>query len=123
MSVRVNIGCGRTPTEGWTNCDNSWSVRLAAAPPSAVRLLARLGVVGPVQLAFIEESRKARIRHVDATRGLDFADSSVDALYTSHMLEHLDEVEARDFLRDAYRVLRPGGVLRVVVPDIQEICR
>ena len=28
-SLKINIGCGDTPTKGWSNYDNSWSVRLA----------------------------------------------------------------------------------------------
>ena len=29
ISLKINIGCGDTPTKGWRNYDNSWSVRLA----------------------------------------------------------------------------------------------
>ena len=32
MSLRVNIGCGQTPTEGWNNYDNSLAVRLSGVP-------------------------------------------------------------------------------------------
>jgi hypothetical protein len=32
MSLRVNIGCGQTPTEGWNNYDNSLAVRIARIP-------------------------------------------------------------------------------------------
>jgi SAM-dependent methyltransferase len=43
---------------------------------------------------------------------------SVDAIYTSHMLEHLDRAQARRFLAEVYRVLIPGGIVRVSVPDL-----
>ena len=32
MSVKINIGCGRTPTEGWRNFDNTLAIRLARSP-------------------------------------------------------------------------------------------
>jgi len=32
VSVKVNIGCGRTPTEGWLNFDNSLALKLARSP-------------------------------------------------------------------------------------------
>jgi hypothetical protein len=32
MSLRVNIGCRQTPTEGWNNYDNSLAVRIARIP-------------------------------------------------------------------------------------------
>lgn len=121
MSLRVNIGCGRTPTPGWSNYDNSLSVRLAGFPRPVVTLLAHLRALHPTQVAFIDEARRSAIRYVEATRPLPFRDSSVDVIYTSHMLEHLDERGARGFLAEAYRVIRPAGALRIAVPDIRKI--
>ena len=45
-------------------------------------------------------------------------DGSVKALYASHLLEHLDDEQAARLLREFQRVLRPGGLLRPVVPDL-----
>jgi predicted SAM-dependent methyltransferase len=43
------------------------------------------------------------------------------------MLEHLDRDETKSFLAEAYRVLKPDGVIRVAVPDlrlmVQEYCQ
>jgi hypothetical protein len=44
MSIRVNIGCGKSPTDGWVNFDNSFSVR-AARWPLVIPALARLRVL------------------------------------------------------------------------------
>lgn len=53
--------------------------------------------------------------------GLPFADGSVSHVFVSHLLEHLYyPVDARAFLAEIKRVLRPGGVVRVVVPDIEK---
>jgi hypothetical protein len=43
--------------------------------------------------------------------------------YSSHVVEHLSPQEASAFFEEQYRVLRPGGVIRVVVPDLEAICR
>jgi SAM-dependent methyltransferase len=59
----------------------------------------------------------------DASRGLPFADATFDVVYHSHVLEHVRRPEALPFLRDCRRVLKPGGVLRVAVPDLEQICR
>jgi hypothetical protein len=32
MTVRLNIGCGQSPTEGWINYDDSFAVRMAGSP-------------------------------------------------------------------------------------------
>jgi predicted SAM-dependent methyltransferase len=47
------------------------------------------------------------------------ADASADVVYSSHMVEHLDRDEAGQFLREAMRVLTPGGTLRIAVPNLQ----
>jgi SAM-dependent methyltransferase len=118
MVSRLNIGCGQSPTPDWINYDNSPSVWLARWPGMA-RLLARVGLVDGHALAFIEFCRAHRIRHADAARRIPHRDGSVDAIYASHMLEHLDRIEARAFLAECRRVLRPGGVLRLAVPDLR----
>lgn len=56
-------------------------------------------------------------------QGIPFATQSVDVVYHSHLLEHLPKTEAPGFLQDCFRVLLPGGVLRVVVPDLEQITR
>ncbi|MGQ9367392.1 class I SAM-dependent methyltransferase [Azospirillum sp. ST 5-10] len=50
-------------------------------------------------------------------------DASVDAVWSSHMLEHLHRHEVGPALREVWRVLVPGGALVAVVPDLQRVCR
>ena len=50
-------------------------------------------------------------------------DDSVDAVYHSHVLEHLDREAVPGFLADVRRVLREGGIHRVVVPDLELVAR
>ena len=45
-------------------------------------------------------------------------DDSVDVLYSSHMMEHIEKQDARLFLNETRRVLKPGGIVRIAVPDI-----
>lgn len=54
---------------------------------------------------------------------LPFDDDSVDVIYHSHVLEHFTQGDARTFLGHCHRKLKPGGVIRVVVPDLENICR
>jgi predicted SAM-dependent methyltransferase len=54
----------------------------------------------------------------DCRRGLPFSDNRVAAIYSEHVFEHFEpEIDAPLFLRECQRCLRPGGVLRIVVPD------
>lgn len=59
----------------------------------------------------------------DLRTPLPFAEASCAVVYHSHVLEHLACQEALPFLRECHRVLVPGGILRVVVPDLETIAR
>lgn len=59
----------------------------------------------------------------DVSSGLPFKDASVDVVYHSHVLEHLDRNEGFRLIKECHRVLKPDGVLRIVVPDLEEIAR
>lgn len=65
----------------------------------------------------------AAVMAVDVRKGLPFADQAFDAVYCSHVLEHLPQQQAANLLRHMHRVLRPGGVIRVVVPDLETLAR
>ncbi len=63
------------------------------------------------------------VRRFDARRPLPFADCEADAVYHSHLLEHLQPPAAASLLGECRRILRPGGVVRVVVPDLAGAAR
>ena len=119
-AIRVNVGCGASPTPGWVNFDNSLSVR-AARWPLVIPALVRLRVLGrqSAHLARLADSRN--IQFANATARIPCTTSSVSAVYSSHMIEHLDRGEVRAFLAEVRRILRPGGVVRVAAPDIARL--
>lgn len=114
--IRVNVGCGMSPTPGWTNLDNSLSVRLANHP-RLTRALHGLRVLPTNSKKYAEWCKEHNVVYGTALN-LPFETGSVDAVYSSHMLEHLDRDTGQRFLSEAKRVLRPGGVLRIAVPDL-----
>jgi len=57
----------------------------------------------------------------DCRKKLPFADNSVKVIFSEHFFEHLDYTEEVPFfLGDCLRVLEPGGVIRIIVPDIEK---
>jgi SAM-dependent methyltransferase len=115
--IRVNVGCGLSPTPGWLNFDNSFSVRVARWPvvSSALR---GLGLLPAKSAELAEMGRTGSVRFADAAVRIPCTAGSVAVVYSSHMIEHLDRSEARAFLSEVRRVLRPGGVVRIAAPDL-----
>ncbi len=54
---------------------------------------------------------------------LGFEDETFSAVYTSHFVEHIPRENLEFFLRECFRVLKPDGVIRIVVPDLENITR
>ncbi len=59
----------------------------------------------------------------DIRQGLPFSDGYFDGVYHSHLLEHLTPQQGEHLLVECHRVLRQGGVLRIVVPDLEKIAK
>ena len=52
---------------------------------------------------------------------LSFEDNTIDLIYASHVIEYFDREEVVNILKEWIRVLKPGGVLRLAVPNFKEI--
>ena len=63
------------------------------------------------------------IYHHDVRKPLPFADMTFEAAYALHIIEHLTPAEAASLVSELYRVLRPGGIIRISTPDLEDICR
>lgn len=113
----MNLGCGTTvsTSAGWLNYDNSPDIRLAQFR-WLKRLIWKFNVLSDAQYRAHWDEVDVRIH--DLRRSLPHRDETVDFVYTSHFLEHLRADQAKAVLREVFRVLKPGGVLRVVVPDL-----
>jgi predicted SAM-dependent methyltransferase len=65
--------------------------------------------------------------HIDHKSGIDtlpfFRDNTASLIYCSHALEYFDREYARTVLAEWRRVLAPGGILRLAVPDFQALTK
>ena len=59
----------------------------------------------------------------DISQGIPLSNESCDVVYHSHLVEHIRRQDISFFMRECRRVLKPGGILRVVTPDLERICR
>jgi predicted SAM-dependent methyltransferase len=66
---------------------------------------------------------KAKYYVTDIRKKLFFRDSTFEGVYSSHTLEHLQFNDGINLLKEIYRILKKGGVIRIVVPDLDKYCK
>jgi predicted SAM-dependent methyltransferase len=59
----------------------------------------------------------------DVTKGLPFPSSSCTAVFSEHLIEHLNKEDAGRLLGECHRVLQDRGVLRLSTPDAELVLR
>ena len=107
--MKINLGCGSRTPSGWVNVDFALGARLMKLP-GFKSINKKLGL--------FKMDWDENIELHDLTKRFPWSDDSVDQIYSSHTLEHLSRMDGRHFLKEAHRVLRNDGVLRIVVPDL-----
>ena len=70
----------------------------------------------------LSAGRSGIVAH-DLAKGIPFESESADVVYSAAVFEHIRRDDAAKFLSEIYRVLKPGGIVRVGVPDLENICR
>lgn len=102
----VQYGCGLSAPDSWRNFDASPTLWLQRAP-----IISILGKQLKPRFA-------NNIEYGDVTSRLPVPEGSCRMVYCSHVLEHLALEDFRAALAETYRILKPGGVFRLVVPDL-----
>jgi len=68
-------------------------------------------------------SRDKHVTAYDLLKGIPYPDNFFDVVYHSHLLEHFSKTDAPGFIKECYRVLKPGGTIRIAVPDLERIVK
>ncbi len=117
---KLHLGAFDQAAVGWLNTDVTPHMLLARAP-ALPRLAHRLGLIGDERYDAYSSGAFAALRYLDVARRFRFDADTFDCAYTSHMLEHLYPDVAEHCLREVHRVLRPGGIVRIAVPDLDQL--
>jgi predicted SAM-dependent methyltransferase len=91
MKTYLNLGCGDTFHESWSNFD------------------------------FVSSHKS--VKQCNLLKGIPVSGNSADVVYHSHVLEHFTAENGKAFVRECFRVLKPGGIIRIAVPDLENIIR
>lgn len=87
----LNVGCGTDYKEGWINIDNNSD----------------------------DNIEKLDLSH-DLRNPLPYKDNTVDYIFNEHFFEHLTVEEGQGAMKEFMRVLIPGGVMRIAMPDLAQ---
>jgi predicted SAM-dependent methyltransferase len=90
--IKLNVGCGTDYKEGWINIDNN-----------------------------SDDNIEKLDLNWDLRDPLPFADNSVDFIFNEHFFEHLTVEEGQSAMKDMLRILKPGGVMRIAMPDLESV--
>lgn len=112
MNEYVQYGCGQCAPAGWRNFDASPTLRLQKLP-----------AIGRFMNNGGYERFPANVSYGDIVEGLPIEANSCDALYCSHILEHLALNDFRTALKHSYMYLKEGGIFRCVVPDLEFLAK
>ena len=90
-ALKLHLGCGCDHYDGWINIDI-------------------VDIRGKVDMV------------LDLRRGLpNFKDNSVEAIFSNHFFEHLLWQDGQRLLKDCYRVLKPNGIIRTAMPELEHV--
>jgi predicted SAM-dependent methyltransferase len=90
--IKLNIGCGTDYKKSWINIDNN-----------------------------SDHNIEKLDLNWDLRYPLPFEDNSVDFIFNEHFFEHITPEEALPIMQDLKRVLKPGGVMRIAMPDLESV--
>ncbi|MBW8190826.1 glycosyltransferase [Neiella marina] len=89
--LKLNLGCGADQKEGWINIDSG-------------------DHFGQQGLDIVH----------DLATGIPFPSNSIDFIFHEHFIEHLTREQGKALTQECFRVLKPGGVLRIACPDLRQ---
>lgn len=115
--MKLQLGCFHQGMDGWVNTDITPNLFIARVP-FAASLLHRLHIMNDQHYAWHQEGRFKGVSYLNASKRFPFKNGTFDGVYCCHMIEHLTPAHAGHLFKEVLRVLKPGGIFRVVVPDL-----
>lgn len=108
----VQYGCGLSAPGQWINYDVSPTLRIQKLP-----------LIGRLLKNSLNTNFPKNVKYGDILKGLSIELNSCDGIYCSHTLEHLSYYDCKTAIKNTFDLLKPGGIFRCVVPDLETSAR
>lgn len=113
--TKINLGSGPDGIDGWDNLD--WGL---------LPLVSKFGIIQKIliKVGLLDKNYLLswpKIRLCDIRGKLPYTDNSIEQVYCSHVLEHLEKWQTINLLKEVKRILKKGGIMRIVLPDLKKI--
>lgn len=117
--MKLHIGCFDQPLSNWHNADITPHLFISRVPFLAA-FIYKLGGMSALRYQQHRQGVFRNVHYLDVRKPMPFAANSVNAVFSSHIIEHLHEQDAVTMLKECLRILEPGGVCRVVAPSLEQ---
>ena len=118
MKNKLHIGCFNKVVEGWHNTDVTPHLVIARIPALS-GLLFRMGKMNEQRYEEHKSGLFKKVHRLNVGKRFPFEDNSFEAVFSSHVIEHLMPKVAVAMLEESFRILDEGGICRVVAPSLE----
>lgn len=123
--VKVNLGAGKVVAERWINIDSGVTVLMATIPNWILKIGKNISTT-KMERQWMDtimqlKEKRCYFIHYDLNYGIPLPKDFANFIYSSHLFEHFPCAKGNILLKECYRVLKSGGVLRVCVPDLEKL--
>ena len=121
--VKINLGSSLVVTGDWINIDGSLSAFFAGWPRTLLKIIYRLASMRGqyTEAEYLRILKSHRFLHHNLEYGIPLPTAYADYVFSSHFLEHLSKAHGERLVREAGRILKPGGTIRIAIPDLSQM--
>jgi SAM-dependent methyltransferase len=115
--AKLQLGAFNCPCDGWVNTDITAHLFISRVP-FLPEMMHAVSLLSDQRLREHRAGTFRKLTYLNLNKRWHFKSNSFEAVYSSHVLEHLPLATARQCLTEVYRCLVPGGVVRTALPDL-----
>lgn len=118
--MKLHIGAFHRGIDGWINTDitpHMWITKI----PYFSYILYKFKFMSHERYLQHTQGAFKNLRYLNLCKPLPYEDNTLEAIFSSHVFEHLFLDEVKRLIIECHRVLKKGGICRVVVPDLEKI--